>query len=854
MDSFAVRRLRWSRLVLPMLVLLLGVSAYGYRWYAPTLPFAGGSDPRIVGEFMYRESRLQPGDRVVELNGQSPEAWQRAGLAALVKFQHEQWYRITVVRDGHTISNIIVPAVRTPPGLALLWWSSAILLGLAALVVATLIGVLGRDSPAEQGVYLAFLGLALYLLCAIPLVGAPPLSWVLEPLLVPLQIVGIGLTSGFLVFFLGYPQPVRFWHPRRLPLAVYGGSMLLATVIFVLTPGDLLRRSAVVSGAIVNGLAGLHALLGIGLGVRAYHRTRDPLVRAQFRWLVWGGIVGLVPWLLLWALPTALATGPVVPFLTLVYLPMPAIPFSFAMAILRYRLLDVDTVLSRTLVYLVLTLGLSLVYIIVTALVSQAIPQMFDFDSSDSFVIFMTTLTLAALFNPALHLARNLVERIFYHERHLLLHEVELLQRELRNVEGWETLLPLLNQEIPHRLGISGAQVLVWADGHFVPPGSGQQYLVNVRAEEEDQPAACIIRLTPPSDWPLDRPLILQNWAYAQRQDRQMGRRTYTRLDDQWSRVLWEAGFHLAFTLIAGGRPVGLYALGRQISGDWYERSSITALDDLTDRIAVAVENARLLEQTATQARFHHELTIARTIQESLLPENYLRHGSFEVAALTLPASDVGGDLYMFEPLSAQSLAAAVGDVSGKGIGAALLMAVTSTMLTTLAGQEDMAPTQHLERLDRLLCHYTAQNYQNVALCYLHLHVNGTQEYQLQAASAGAIPLLLRRADGCLEWLEMQGLPLGTALLTPRYQSVMATLHPGDLLLIVTDGFTEAQDATGTLLGFAGVEQVLAAAPFDQDARAVLHYLMEALRNHTNGSEVADDVTLLVIQCNNPVF
>lgn len=846
MGQRLARHPRWSHLILPLLVLLLGVCAYGYRWSVPTLPFSSGRDPRVVGTFIYAGDEFKTGDRVIELNGLPPEAWQWAGFAALEQLRTTTHYQVTIVRDGQVISDIQLMAARTPLRLAVLWWSTAVILGLVALLVAALIGVLGRDSPAEQGVGLAFLGLALYLLCAIPLIGAPPLSWVLEPLLIPVQIFGIGLTSGFLVFFLGYPRPVRFWHPRWLPLAVYAGSMLAAAIVVALIPGDLLRRSAIVSGEIVNAMAGIHAVLGISFGVWAYLRTDDPLVRAQFRWLVWGGVVGLVPWLLFWAVPTALTGGPIVPFLTLVYLPMLAIPFSFALSILRYRLLDVDTVLSRTLVYLVLTLSLWLMYATLTALLSQIIPGMLGLHNN--FAIFLTTLTLAALFNPALRVAHLLVDRVFYRGRHLFLREIEALQRELRNVEGWETLLPMLNEVIPRRLGINGAQVLVWADGHFVPP-VGDRHLLHDHDHDEHQLSAYIIRLTPPPHWPLERPLILQNWEYVFRHDRSLSERERAGPDEQWFKILWEAGFHLAFTLIAGGRPVGLYALGQQFNGDWYERSSIAALDDLTDRIAVAVENARLLEQTATQARLHHELKIARTIQESLLPDNYLRHGNLEVAALTVPASDVGGDLYMIQPLWDQHLAAAVGDVSGKGIGAALLMAVTSTMLTTIA-REINTPARHLERLGELLRHYTSQNRQNVALCYVQLRATGATEYQLQVASAGAIPLLLRRADGRLEWIELVGLPLGTMLFTPgyKYQSVTTTFHPGDLLLVCTDGLTEAQNMAGALLGFDGVEHALADAPVNQNLQAVLHHLLTVLHNYTGGHELADDVTLMVIR------
>ncbi len=844
MFNVSARRLRWSRLTWPVIVLLLGICTYSYRWLTPTLPFASGSNLRSIGYVFDPQSPFKTGDQIVQVNGRSPDAWIESGLAGLSSLHHTRTYQVTIMRLDENVQTLTASATFIPFHLAMLWWSSAVLLGLGSVFVSAIIGLLGGYSPAEHGVRIAFLGLGLYFGCAIPLTGAPPLSWMVVRLLMPLEIISIGLTSGIFVFFLGYPRPVRYWHPRLMPIAIYSVSIILASGIVAVYAGDLITRSSFVTKQIVNGLSGLHTLLAIGFGVYAYRQTDDPLVRAQFRWLVWGGIVGLMPWLTLWAIPNVLWNEPLIPFLTLVYLPMLALPTSFALAILRYRLLDVDTVLSRTLIYILLTLGMAGVYAISTALFSQILPLFFGI--SNGVVVFLTALLLAALFNPALRLAHTFIERVFYRGRQHLLREVEMLRNELRYVEGWETLLPLLSREIPRRLGISSAQLLVWYEEHFVP------LLLPDDPEPHDSTVTlCIIRFTLPADWPLEQPLLLQNWVYTQATAHAPGNQQHepvspSALPDNPLALLLAAGFQLAFVLVAGGQPVGIYALGRQRNGDWYDRSTITALESLADRIGIAVENARLLEQTAIQASLQHELTIARHIQESLLPDKYLRHHQLEAAALTLPASDVGGDLFTIQPFRDGRLAAAVGDVSGKGIGAALLMAVTSVMLTTVALEGD-PPATLLTRLDRLLRVHTIRAQQNVALCYLQLYPTATAEYQVIAASAGAIPLLIRRADGRLEWLPMEGLPLGTVMAPSGYQAMSATFAVGDLLIVCTDGFVEAYNGNHSLLGFQGVEQVLAEAPIQQGAQAILSYLLEQFRIYTNGHDIDDDVTLLVI-------
>lgn len=833
MVTLPARRLRWSSLALPVLVLLLGTCAYGYRWLTPTLPFISGSDLRHVGNPFHAQVPLQTEDEILQIDGRTPDEWAQAGLAGLHYLAAS--YHVTISRNG-AIRTVEVAAEYVPLRLGLLWWSSALALGLATLFVSALVGLVGGRGPGEQGLRLAFLGLGLYLLCAIPLVGAPPLSWVFEPLLIPVQIIGIGLTSGIAVFFLCYPRPVLARHPYVVPLVIYSTSLVSATVALLLSPDDLLARSTVVTRQIVNSLAIMHALLAIGLGIRTYRNTRSPVVRAQFRWLLWGGIVGPTPWLILWAVPIALLNDPLVPFPALVMFPCLALPFSFALAILRYRLLDVDTVLSRTLVYLLLSLALGGIYALVIATTSQLVPHLLGIN--DKVIFFLATLLCAALFSPALRIAQHMVDRVCYRGRYVLLNEIDSLRRDLRNVAGWETLLPLLNRHIPQRLGIDRAQLLLWENDQFVPPRN--------HGAEDGQSEARDLHIQMPTDWPLERPLMLQNWEQANSGE-VLDNPDQDDADLRWGRSLRATGYQLAFILVAGGRPVGLYALGRQFSGDWYERSVIAALGSLADRVAGAVENARLLEQTAAQARLRHELTIAQNIQRSLLPEGFLRHGHLEVATLTLPASDVGGDLSTVQPLSKGSLAAAVGDVSGKGIGAALLMAVTSAMLRTMISEGE-SPPRLLARLDQLLQSYTAQNNQNVALCYLHLYSTRDADYRLLAASAGAIPLLVRRANSRLEWLEMEGLPLGTGLETPFYKTVVTSLHPGDVVVICTDGLIEARNAAGTLLSFSGIECALAQVPMHLSAQAIVQHLLTAMQDHVNGSEAEDDVTIMVIR------
>lgn len=401
---------------------------------------------------------------------------------------------------------------------------------------------------------------------------------------------------------------------------------------------------------------------------------------------------------------------------------------------------------------------------------------------------------------------------------------IDIVTRELREVAGWAQLLPYLTERVPQELRIEKAKVLVWDGECFAPhefEASGHESHLHI-----------------PADWPLDDPLVLQDW---QPED-----------DGDWPVGLLDEGYQLAYILVVGGEPVGLFAFGRRLSGEYYDPTTIKALEGLADRVAGAVEHARLLDQTAFQARLNHELALARRIQQSLLPKNELRHGTLEVAALSIPAREVGGDFYSFQQLADGGLTVAIGDVSGKGMGAALLMAVASTILTTIAGDGD-PPAVLLGRVHRLIANYTRQNRQNVALCTLRFTPLKHGRYKLHAANAGAVPPFLRRGNGADEWLWVEGLPLGTAFEAPFYQPLMVTLEPGDLVLLCTDGLIEAENEADVMLGFEGVEQAITALPPSADAHSVAKSLLQTLARYSEGRELADDVTLLLVRVAEPL-
>ncbi|MEM7347843.1 MAG: SpoIIE family protein phosphatase, partial [Chloroflexota bacterium] len=251
------------------------------------------------------------------------------------------------------------------------------------------------------------------------------------------------------------------------------------------------------------------------------------------------------------------------------------------------------------------------------------------------------------------------------------------------------------------------------------------------------------------------------------------------------------------------------------------------------------------------------ELAIAHDIQQSLLPEAVPGWTDLDVICYSKPTREVGGDFYayhMFE-LSAEGqtdalphFSVAVGDVSGKGIPAALLMAVSLASFQSIVAR-DFTPNQLLVYLNQAIRLYTGATKQNCAFVYAELSPQADQPgtYHLRTANAGCMAPLVRRADGTVEWLEVFGLPLGVTTGSEEgYQEVTIELSQGDILVLTSDGVVEAQNTIREMWGFIRLEQAVAAGPTDSAAAMLTHLKTEV--EAFLDTDPHDDLTIVVIR------
>jgi len=290
-------------------------------------------------------------------------------------------------------------------------------------------------------------------------------------------------------------------------------------------------------------------------------------------------------------------------------------------------------------------------------------------------------------------------------------------------------------------------------------------------------------------------------------------------------------------------KNIGVLYLDSREKGSLLAPHTRTALDTLATEAGVAIENARLYRETLEKARIEHELKIAAEIQKALLPQGSQVGPFFESAGMSVQARSIGGDFFDMTDLKDGSFGFLCGDVAGKGPAAALLTSKILGIFSAFALVGD-DPAQLVDHINKVLTR-RAIDARYATLLYGQLDKDG----HLAFCNAGHNPPLVYGSGG-LQRIESGGMPVGLFEMAP-YSVDSLELKPGDMMVIYSDGVTEAQNLAGDEFGEGRLVQVMQENHLGS-AENVLDKIIAAVKHFAHGAEQYDDVTALVVKYTGP--
>jgi sigma-B regulation protein RsbU (phosphoserine phosphatase) len=290
-------------------------------------------------------------------------------------------------------------------------------------------------------------------------------------------------------------------------------------------------------------------------------------------------------------------------------------------------------------------------------------------------------------------------------------------------------------------------------------------------------------------------------------------------------------------------KAIGVIQLDTQDRSKKFTEDDLRLLMAVSNTASTYLDNARLHEEVVARERLGRDLELAHQVQLSFLPRTVPEIPGYTFAAHYEPAQEVGGDYYGFIPLTQpQHLAILVGDVAGKGVPAALLMAkLSSDARFSLLSQQE--PGAAVSALNDLLYQNTSQMDRFVTLAAALLD---SGSHTVTFVNAGHLPpLIYRQAKGGLEEVatrELVGLPLGV-IEGVEYGTVQASLEPGDAVLLFSDGVTESMDTKNNQLETKAL--YTAAQEAGLTPQALVERIMQVVKQHASGRSQHDDITLV---------
>jgi sigma-B regulation protein RsbU (phosphoserine phosphatase) len=297
-----------------------------------------------------------------------------------------------------------------------------------------------------------------------------------------------------------------------------------------------------------------------------------------------------------------------------------------------------------------------------------------------------------------------------------------------------------------------------------------------------------------------------------------------------------------------GSQVLGVMTLVNRIDNSFFTPSDLNLVQAMADQASVPIHYAGLRTTLEQKKQIDHDMQVAQQIQTSLLPQTLPEFENLQLTATNLPAFDIGGDYYDFIKIDETHLGVAIADVSGKGIGGAMMMSVCQGILRIRATQE-LSPSRMLSELNRVLSDNLAED-MFITMLYM---VIDTENRTMTYARAGHEPPLLRRvATGGPEPLESPGMAIGLTdpdIFDQIIKDKTTQLKQGDIVVLYTDGITEAQNREGEEWGLERLERAIDAEA-GRGVNQVAINIFEEIEQFVGIQPQYDDMTLVAMRIN----
>lgn len=772
---------------------------------------------------------LQVGDVITKINGKS---FKNAREADKILRSGEVGKEIdyTIVRDGkETVCTVKLAQQSIELRYLFLIITSIFFLGFGTTVVLT-----RPTYPIARLLAMGFYCFAFFL-ALITATASSIYNDIFQSFRFPLLGVSATFAIGILSHLnLRFPlQRFNVRYPKWLFMLLYG----LPIINFFLIGASIIRNDPWIS---ISYFA--LALICFSLPEFLYRKQHNPEYKEKAKFIKIGGLIFLVVMTMVILMNITLWGRFIIQY---AFAFLIIFPLLYGYTIVRYRLFDIYLVIRRSVVYTLSTWLVVAMFTLSVILVINILPlwninlPAFRFTERTIELVYLDQLPLdkrmqveksilisiglllTFLLWQAQKYSKVILEKKFYRQQYDYKKALQEFSKLSARVTEQDTLAKEVVSKVSDIMHLKGAAFALLKNGHFA-----------IRQSVGLNQACCsTIALNPNEAWAKELLEIRSSSAIEN-----IGAKE----------VFKDTGIQFLTPIVAHGRLEGLMLLGEKHAENNYTKDDVELLDSISRQVALALETMRLYEEVGEKERMKKELEIARRIQLDSLPSETPDIPGFDIAAVSHPAQEVGGDFYDFLVCHDQATFI-LGDVSGKGTSAALYMSRVQGIIRSLDSYQPSLWELFVRLNNQVYGHIERKSYVTVIGVRISL-----LNRQTSFIRAGHLPLIHYHASThSIEIYQPRGLGVGLDERQFSATLVEQKILPerGDVILLVSDGIPESQNEQGEEYGIHNLEQVLLQRAHDtseQIKSAILH----SITRFTDNRNQRDDITCVVIKFN----
>ncbi|MCX6157960.1 MAG: SpoIIE family protein phosphatase [Ignavibacteriae bacterium] len=768
---------------------------------------------QIIKDGVADQAGLKDGDILIAING--VEFTETLLPMDLLNRYSNEYITYTIVRNGQILDAKIWVYKFISYSFLIFW-----VIGLAFLFVGTIVGY---SKPKESTSKLFFffscaasIGLILYS-------GTSPIGAINPSMLsswqkITVTTINILFIAGMLLIPPLYVHlfstfPVKYEFKRRKLFIVLAYVIAITPEVVLLIIGG---NNSTLMNVFLTAIPVLYFFAGSRFFRKSLKKVTDPVLKKSLSIISKGFMIGGAG-IAYYLLYTKINNQPVFLINPLYLIPtilVIAIPISFGYSIMKYRILDTEFLVKKSLVFGIVTIGIILLYLVLVYFMNSYFKEVFKGNNQLLIITFIIIFTFS--FDFVNKRAKAFVDKQFFRENYNYRKSLLEFSKDISYISNTEDLISKIRDFLMNTVGIEAFNLRV----------INQRYIKSLDLSHKEIDVLLKKILTG------NQEAILVNAFNVH----EIG------LTDTEKAQLKEIS--LIIPIYLKDELLGALTFGMKHSGKAFSEEDIDLLKSFASQSAISLENTRLNVEQINKQKYEDEVNIAKRIQYSLLPDNNIIHTKMDIAGYSEPAREIGGDFYDIIKLSDDRVLVAIADVSDKGIPAALYMSQVQAMLQ-FASEIFVSPMEILTEINKQI--YDQLN--RYSFVTILIAIFDVKNNIVKVARAGHTPLI-RVRNGKSENIYTKGIGIGLDrqdIFNNNIEEVTMELKEGDVYFMYSDGVSEAMDEKRELFGSENVERIVKDNS-NGTPEMLKTNLLSGLSDFRKTASINDDITFVGIK------